>query len=154
MAHLQTREDYRTDRGRHDGQDRSLSELIKELRDESSHLLRQEVALAKAEMSEKISNVGRNTGFLTTGGVVAMTGVLFLAMAATVGIYNGLVAADLSRAVSGWLAPFITGLVLAGIGYALVQKAINALKDETPVPERTVASMQDNTQWVKEKVTQ
>ena len=38
-----------------DTENRSLTELIKELRDESSHLLRQEVALAKTEMSEKVS---------------------------------------------------------------------------------------------------
>ncbi len=154
MVRIETHEETYTDRRRFDGRDdRSLGDLIRDLRDESSHLLRQEVALAKAEMSEKASRVGRNTGYLTAGGAALAGGLLFLALAATVGIYNGLVAAEMSRANAGWLAPLMTGLVIAVIGYALIQKGISALQHESPMPERTVDSIQENAQWAKEKVT-
>jgi len=51
--------------------DRSIGELIAELSRETVALVRQEVQLAKAEMSQKASRVGKNVGFLIVGGVVA-----------------------------------------------------------------------------------
>ena len=61
--------------------DRSIGELFSELSRETTALLRQEVQLAKAEMTQKASRVGKNVGFLVIGGVVAYTGVLALVAA-------------------------------------------------------------------------
>jgi hypothetical protein len=61
--------------------DRSIAELFSELSRETTVLLRQEVQLAKAEMTRKASRVGKNVGFLVIGGVVAFTGVLALVAA-------------------------------------------------------------------------
>jgi hypothetical protein len=132
---------------------RTLTDLLKELRDESVRLLRQEVALAKSEMSEKAARTGRNLGYLAAGGMVAFAGMLVLLFAAAAGLYVALVAADLSHATAGWLAPLIVGGVVLAVGYAFVQKAISTLKHESLTPERTVETMQENTQWIKEKVS-
>ena len=132
---------------------RSIGSLLRDLRDETTLLLRQEVALAKTEMSEKASRYGRNAGYLAVGGVVAFAGVLFLLLALTVGLYALLVAMDLSHYVAGWLAPLIVGAVVTAIGYSLVQKAITAFKHETPVPERTKESLEENTRWLQHKVS-
>ncbi len=138
----------------HDHDDaRSLTDLLKELRDESTLLFRQEVALAKTEMTDKASRTGRNVAFLAVGGAVAYAGLLIILMAAVVGLYLGLNAAGLSNATSGWLAPLIVGGVVAAIGYGLIQKAISTLKHESLAPERTVETMQDNKNWIKEKVS-
>ena len=69
----------------------SIVDLIKELRDESTTLVRQEIALAKAELSEKASKAAVNAAFLGMGAVVTGIAAIFLAAAATVGIYLGLV---------------------------------------------------------------
>ena len=131
---------------------RPMMDLIRELRDESLTLLRQEVALAKTEVSEKVSRVSRNSMYLAIGGAIAYAGLLVLLLAATVGVYAGLVAAGLTHMTAGWLAPLILGALLAIIGYGLVQKALNALKEEPLVPERTAESLRDDKQWLERKV--
>jgi hypothetical protein len=131
---------------------RPMTDLIRELRDESMTLLRQEVALAKTEVSEKVSRVGSNSAQLAVGGAIAYAGLLFLLVAATAGLYVGLVAAGLSHMTSGWLAPLIVGFIVAIIGYAMVQKALNTLKSEPLVPERTAESLREDKDWLERKV--
>lgn len=132
---------------------RSLADLLKELRDESLRLFRQEIDLAKTEMTEKASVAGRNIAYLATGGAIAYAGLLLVLVAAAAGLYAIFVAAGLSHMISGWLAPLIIGAVVLAIGYGLVQKAISTLKRESLKPERTVESLQDNKNWIKEKVS-
>jgi hypothetical protein len=57
-------------------EDRSIGELFSELSQKTTTLVRQEIELAKAEMSQKASRVGKNVGFLVIGGIVAYTGLL------------------------------------------------------------------------------
>jgi uncharacterized membrane protein len=132
---------------------RTLTDLLKELRDESIRLLRQEVELAKAEMSEKAARTGRNVGYLAAGGLIAYAGVLVLLFAGVVGLYVALTAAGLANVTAGWLSPLIVGGIVLAVGYAFVQKALTTLKNESLTPERTVETMQENTQWIKEKVS-
>jgi hypothetical protein len=131
----------------------SIGELIKELRDETTTLLRQEVALAKAEMNEKAAKLGRNAGYLGAGGVLAHAGALVLLLGVAALLYHGLVAAGLSHMVSGWLAPLIVGAVVGVIGYAMAQKAISTFKHESLVPEKTLESLKENQQWLQRKAT-
>jgi hypothetical protein len=131
---------------------RPMMDLIRELRDESIMLLRQEVALAKTEVSEKVSRVSRNSVYLTVGGAIAYAGLLMLLVAATAGLYVGLVALEFSHMTAGWLAPLIVGAVVAFIGYIFVQKAISTLKREPLVPERTAESLREDKEWLERKV--
>jgi uncharacterized small protein (DUF1192 family) len=135
------------------GDSRSLMELIKELRDETITLLRQEVALAKTETSEKASVAGRNAASLAIGGLVAYAGLMFLLLAATVGLYVGLVEAGLTNATSGWTAPLIVGGVVTVIGWVMVQKALHTFRNESFDLERTKASINADKDWIKEKVS-
>ena len=136
----------------HDGQP-SVADLFKELRDEGTALFRQEVQLAKQEISEKLSRLGRNVGYLVAGSLVAYAGVIVVLLALSALLYMGLVAAGLSHMVSGWLAPLIVGLVVAIIGFALVKKAQHTLSEESTFPERTAQSLREDKQWMQEKVT-
>jgi hypothetical protein len=138
--------------GRVHSDDHTVVDLIKQLRDEGTTLFRQEILLAKQEMSEKVSRVGRNVGYLVAGGLVAYAGVVVILLALSVLLYTGLVAAGLSHFVSGWLAPLIVGGVVALIGFGLVKKAQHALADEDAVPERTMQSLQEDKQWIQNKV--
>lgn len=131
--------------------DHSLSGLIRELRDETTTLLRQEVALAKTEISEKASKFGRNAAYLAVGGLVAYAGFMFILLTIMRLIFSGLIQAGLSEAVASWLAPAIIGLVVAGIGYALVQKAINTFSREPLAPEKTIQSLKEDKQWTQDK---
>ncbi len=120
--------------------DRSIGELFSELSRETTALLRQEVQLAKAEMTQKASRVGKNVGFLVIGGVVAYTGVLALVAAGII---------LLGQIIPYWLSALIFGLVIATVGLFLVVKGANTLRQEDPAPRETVETLKEDSQWLK-----
>lgn len=125
--------------------DRSLGELFGELARETSVLVRQEIRLAGTEMSERVSGVGRNVGVLVAGAVVLQAGFLALVAAAILGL------ADLG--LSWWLAALIVGVVLAGVGYALVGRARSALQQADILPRDTIDIVREDQEWIKEQVS-
>lgn len=133
-------------------EDRSIGQLLKELRDETTTLLRQEVDLAKTEMGEKASRVGSNLGSLALGGGVAFLGALALLAAVVYGL-TSLLDQFMSVGVAIWLAPLIVGLVLAAVGYSLVNKALATLRQESLTPRRTTQTLQENKEWLKSKMS-
>ncbi|MGC1275808.1 MAG: phage holin family protein [Planctomycetaceae bacterium] len=137
--------------GRADG--RSLTELFKSLRDETTLLVRQEVDLAKTEMSEKAAKAGRNAGYIGAGSVLAHAGAIVLLLGLSALLYYGLVEWGMSHMIAGWLAPLIVGAVIGLIGYVLIQKGVSTLKHESFVPKKTVDSLKENQQWLSRKAT-
>jgi hypothetical protein len=131
--------------------DRSLGQILRDLRDETSQLLRQEVDLAKTEMSEKVSRLGTNLGSVATGGAVLFAGALVLLAALTLGLI-ALFSQFMDRDVAMWLAPLLVGGVLAFIGYGMVKKALQALKQEGIAPQRTTQSLKENKEWLTAKM--
>jgi hypothetical protein len=132
--------------------DRSIGQLLKELTQESSTLLKQEVDLAKTEMSEKASRVGANLGEVAVGGAVALLGSIALLLAAVYGL-TSILDKIMSHGISVWLAPLIVGVVLAAVGYSMIKKALATLKQESITPQRTTQSLQENKEWLKQKIS-
>lgn len=132
-------------------EERSIGQLLKELRDETTTLLRQEVDLAKTEMGEKASRVGKNVGSLAVGGGVAFLGALALLAAVIYGL-TSILNQFMSVGVAIWLAPLLVGLVLAGIGYSLVNKSLATLRQESLTPQRTTQTLQENKEWLKARM--
>ena len=120
---------------------RSLGELFGDLARDTGTLVRQEVELAKVEMTRKAARVGKDLGFLVAGGAVAYAG--FLALIAAIAIGLG------QLGVPWWLATLLVALVVGGIGGILVMQGLNALKRETIVPERTVQTLKEDVEWAK-----
>lgn len=131
--------------------DRSLGQILRDLREETTQLLRQEVDLAKTEMSEKMSRLGSNMGSVATGGAVLFAGALVLLAALTLGLI-ALFSQFMDRDVAMWLAPLLVGGILAGIGYGMVKKALQALKQEGIAPKRTTQSLKENKEWLTAKM--
>jgi len=132
-------------------EERSLGQILRELRDESSELLRKEVSLAKVEMSEKASRVGANLGSVAIGGAVAFAGALALLAAVVFGL-TSLLTKLMSPGVAVWLAPLLVGVVLAFVGYGMIQKALTALKHESITPTQTTESLKENKEWLKARM--
>ncbi len=130
----------------------SIVQLLRELTTATRTLLKQEVDLAKTEMTEKAARVGANLGALAVGGAVAFLGALALLAAVVYGL-TSILSKFMSLGVAVWLAPLIVGAVLAGIGWSLVQKALATLKHESLTPEKTTQSLQENKEWLKEKIS-
>jgi fatty acid desaturase len=124
--------------------ERSLGELFSDLARETSTLVRQEVQLAKTEMTQKATAVGKDVGFLAVGGAVAYAGLL--ALIATIIIILGTVG------LPWWLASLIVGVVVAAVGYFLVQKGLTALKHENMAPQQTIQTLKEDRQWAKEQM--
>ena len=128
-----------------DGKDnRSLGELFSELAQETSTLVRQEVDLAKTEMSQKASRVGKDVGFLAAGGAVAYAGLLAILAAVIV---------VLDTFLPLWLATLLVGLVVVAVGYFLVKKGLDALKREDVAPRQTIETLKEDGQWIKDQTS-
>jgi uncharacterized membrane protein YqjE len=122
--------------------DRSIGELLADLSQKMTTLVRQEIQLAKVEMSQKASRVGKNVGFLVIGGVVAYTGLLALVAAGII---------LLGEVIAYWLSAAIIGVVIAAVGAVLVVKGANTLRQEEPTPRETVETLQEDKEWLKDQ---
>ncbi len=123
-------------------EDRSLGELFAELTKETTTLVRQEVQLAKTEMSQKATEAGKDIGFLGAGGALAYAGLL--------AVIAGIILA-LGEFIPLWASALLVGLVVAAIGYFLVRKGLNALKQVKPVPEQTIQTLKEDKEWAKDQ---
>ncbi len=127
--------------GRDSKDDRSLGELFSELAQDTSTLVRKEVQLAKTEMSQKASRVGKDVGFLAAGAALAYAGLL--AVLAGVIVLVG-------QVIPMWLSAFLVGLVVAGVGYFLLRRGLDALKREDLAPRQTIQTLKEDHQWAKD----
>jgi len=124
-------------------EERSLGELFSELSRQTSTLVRHEVSLARVEMAQKATEVGKDLGFLAVGGAVAYAG--FLAIVAAIII-------ALAAFIPWWLSALLVGLVIAGIGYVLVQRGLSALKKQDMAPKQTIETVKEDTEWAKQQM--
>lgn len=113
----------------------SLGELFGELTGEVSTLVRQELALAQTEMSQKGSILGTNAAYIAGGGAVAYVGF----MAVVAGVIIGLAAAGLQW----WMSALIVGVVVLGVGYFILRKGLDGLKTSDLTPQRTIRSLRE-----------
>lgn len=136
-----------THRERHEPVDRrpderSFSDLLSELSTETRTLIRQEINLAKTELSEKTSEVGKDAGLMGAGGAIAYAGLIVLAFG--LALLLGLVMAN-------WLAFVIVGAAVALTGYALLQTGLSRLKRTDLSLSKTAETLQEDKQWMKEE---
>jgi hypothetical protein len=124
--------------------ERSLGDLFSELAAETGTLVRQEVALAQVELTEKATRVGKNVGFLAVGGAIAYAAVL----AVLAGIIIGL-----SSFMPTWLAALLVGLVVGGAAFFVISSALEELKNTNLKPEETVETIKEDAQWLKKQVS-
>ena len=121
----------------------SLVGLVRSLSADAKTFLRQELQLAKTEVIEKLAMMGRNAAGLAVGGFVAYAGLIVLLIGLGYIVAYGFEKAGLEPALANFLGLAIIGLVVAGIGGALVMKGIKAFSKESLAPERTLTTLQE-----------
>ena len=124
-------------------EERSLGELFAELANETSTLVRQEVELAKTEMTQKATQVGRDVGVVGAGGAIAYAGLLAVIAAIII---------VLGQFIPLWLSALIVGLVVMGIGYVFIQQGLSALKRSNLAPQQTIQTLKEDKEWIKEQI--
>ena len=115
-----------------DRESQSAFGLLRRLTDELSTLLRQELALATAEISRSMRVMLAGTASLAVGGAVLFTGLLAMLAAAVLG---------LATVLRPWLAALVIGAAVAVIGIVLVLVGIRSLDPSTLKPSRTTESL-------------
>jgi hypothetical protein len=121
--------------------ERSLGDLFRQLSKDLGTLVRQESELARAEVSAKLSAVGKGVAAVGLGAAIAYAGLLFLLLAAAIGL------ADLvdSRA----LGALGVGVLATAIGVVLMVRGRDRLKPGEIEPTRTLESLRKDAELAR-----
>lgn len=122
-----------------------LMGLFSDLWRETSTLVHNEAELAKAELSEKVSQVGTGAAEIAVAGAIFFAGFLVLLFAAV-----GAIAMWIDNENAAWLAPLIVGVIVMIIGYILLKRGQSQMKPENLAPERTMQSLRDDANFARE----
>jgi len=123
----------------------STGELVGQLSAQVSTLVRDEVRLAQAEVTQKVERFGIGAGLFGGAGLVALLGVNALVTAAILGLANML---------PGWLSAIIIGVVLFAVAGVLALLGRRDVQQAAPpLPTETIASVQTDVATVKERIS-
>lgn len=123
-----------------------LGELFRQLAQDSATLVRQEMALAKAELRENVKSVARDTAKIAVGAVLAAVGALVLVLFLVL-----LLGDALGRY---WLGALIVGVLFAIVGAALAMGAMKRLKQDSISPDQTLQTLKEDRQWLQSEMKQ
>jgi len=123
--------------------DASVAELLKQLSEQTSRLVRQEMELAKAELQVKGKRAGIGAGMFGGAGIFGLYAVGALTATAILG---------LATAVAAWLAALIVTVVLGAIAGVLALQGKQKVEQATPpVPEQATESVKEDVQYTKSR---
>jgi uncharacterized membrane protein YqjE len=124
-----------------DPRDGSVGELLKQLSQETTTLVRQELELAKAELGEKGKKAGVGAGLLGGAGVVGLLAA---------GALTAAIIALLDKGMALWVAALIVAVVYGAIAGVLALRGRDKVQEATPpVPEQTVETLKEDAEWAK-----
>jgi uncharacterized membrane protein YqjE len=123
-----------------DPRDRGVGELVKDLASQTSTLVRQEIKLAQAEVTQKGKVAGKGAGMLAGAAVAALLAL---------GALTALLIVVLDSFMALWLAVLIVTLLWAIVAAVLAQRGRGALQSATPPAPQTVETVKEDIQWAK-----
>jgi uncharacterized membrane protein YqjE len=123
-----------------DPRERPIADLVKDLAGQTSTLVRQEIALARAEVSRQGKQAGRGAGMLAGA---AVAGLLAL------GALTACLIVAIDAALPLWLAALIVTVLWAIVALLLARTGRDALQSATPPAPQTVDTVKEDIQWAK-----
>jgi len=130
-----------TNNSHEDERDLPIGELLRRLSEEATTLVRKEIELAKAEMSEKARKAGAGAGMF---GGAAAAGLMAL------GALTAFLVLALNHAITDWLAALVVGLVWGAVAAVLALNGKRKAEEATPpVPEQAIESTKEDVEWAK-----
>jgi hypothetical protein len=122
-----------------------IGELVKQLSEQTSTLVRQEIELAKTEMAERGKAAGKGAGILGGASVVGLLAA---------GALTAFLILLLAEAMDAWLAALIVAVVYAIGAAVLAETGRGRLREGMPpTPEQTIESVKEDAQWAKTRAT-
>ena len=131
----------------------SIVHLLKNLRDDTTTLVRDEISLAKTEISEKITSTSRNVGYLAAGALVAYAALMLVLQGLSFLLRELFILRGINEAGATLLGFLIVGAIVGAIGAILIVKALNTLKKEPLTPTKTAETLKEDKEWVQSKVS-
>jgi uncharacterized membrane protein YqjE len=126
-----------------DPREESVGELLKQLSQETTTLVRQELELAKAELSEKGKKAGVGAGLIGGAGVVGLLAA---------GALTAAIIALLDKGMATWLAALIVAVVYGAIAGLLALRGRDKVQEATPpVPDQTIETLKEDAEWAKNR---
>jgi uncharacterized membrane protein YqjE len=127
--------------GADDLRDRSLGELLKQLSEQTTRLVHQELELAKAELSEKGKQAGQGAGLFGGAGAFGL---------AALGALTACFILALDVVMAAWLAALLVAVVDGVVAFVLVKQGQARIKRATPpVPTQTIETVKEDVEWAK-----
>jgi hypothetical protein len=124
-----------------DLRERPIGELLKQLSEETTRLVHQELELAKAELAQKGKQAGLGAGLFAAAGAIGL-----LAAAALTACF--ILALD--AVMPAWLAALIVAVVYAAAAAVLALRGRERVKQAIPpMPEQTIETVKEDVQWAK-----
>jgi uncharacterized membrane protein YqjE len=123
-----------------DGRERPIGELVKDLSQQTSTLVRQEIELARAELQQKGKLAGRGAGMLGGGAIAALLAL---------GALTAALIALLDKAMATWVAALIAMALWAIVALALAKAGQKSLQHATPPAPQTIETVKEDIQWAK-----
>lgn len=121
--------------------DRSLGELFSDLSQQTADLIRNEMRLAKAELSEKLADAGKHAAMIAAAAVFGLAAV----GAVTAAVMFLLIDAGLAP----WVAALVTAAAMGVAAFVLAQSGLHGLRSKSMAPVETIHSLKETTQWLK-----
>jgi uncharacterized membrane protein YqjE len=123
-----------------DPRDRGIGELVKDLASQTSTLVRQEIQLAQAEVTEKGKRAGKGAGMLAGAAVAALL---------MLGALTALIIVVLDSFMALWLAVLIVTVLWGIVAAVLASAGRKEMKAATPPAPQTVETVKEDIQWAK-----
>jgi len=132
---------------RNDGR-RGIGDLVRELADGSATLVRGEAQIARVEISQAVRGIALGTGYIATGGVLAMLGGLSLLAGVILLIGDQWLPRDLY-----WVAALLVVIVSGGIALLFARRGLSLLSPSGLAPSETVDTLKEDKEWLKQRMT-
>ena len=127
-----------------DLRDRPFGELLKELSNQTSSLVRQELELAKAELAQKGKQAGIGAGLFGGAGLAGLLGL---------GALTACLIAALATGMDVWLAALIVAIAYAAVAAVLAVMGRRKTREAAPpAPEQAIESTKEDVQWAKTRM--
>lgn len=135
-----------------DKPDESLPSLFSRLGDDVMQLFDTKMSLLKVEIKEEANEYARDGVMIGAGGIIAAVGFALLNVALAFGISTLFANTDLSQAAKYAIGFLSAGVLYLIIGSIIIMTMKNRLAKQSLVPDRTVAELRKDKQWLKNEL--
>jgi hypothetical protein len=122
-------------------EERSLSDVVQDILHNLQDMVRSEIRLAKVEIREEVSGTAWSSLWIAAGAVGALSAWIFLLWT---------LAYALATRMPMWSATLVVAVAMAACAAVLITGGIRRVKRIQPIPERTIESVKENLEWIKQ----